>query len=87
MHTQNPRDPHLLQYWSESMASWTNIPYDGYRENAFLLYPNDTIRFYPAGNVSGESFIEVLAAEGQFDILILLLIDVFFLQWTIWGAE
>jgi len=46
------------------MARWTNIPYGSNRENAFLLYPSDTIRFYPAGNASGESFIEVLAAEG-----------------------
>ena len=55
---------YLSQYWSENMASWTNVPYDVNRENAFLLYPNDAIRFYPAGNASGESFIEVLAAEG-----------------------
>ena len=55
-----------MQYQPESSGdSWMNIPYNSTAENAFLLYPNDSLRFSPADDYFGNSYITVLAAEGQ----------------------
>ena len=55
-----------MQYQPESIGdSWVNIPYNSTPENAFLLYPNDLLRFSPADNYFGNTYIIVLAAEGQ----------------------
>ena len=40
------------------------IPYNATMENAFLLYPNDSVRFSPNNDSHGSSYITVLAAEG-----------------------
>ena len=55
-----------MQYQPESIRdSWMNIPYNSTPENAFLLYPNDLLRFSPADNYFGNTYIIVLAAKGQ----------------------
>ena len=55
-----------MQYQPESAVNdWMNIPYDSTPENAFLLYPDDSLRFSPVENYHGNSYIAVLAAEGE----------------------
>ena len=44
------------------MDSWMNIPYNITADNAFLLLPTDVLRFSPADNYFGSSYITVLAA-------------------------